>query len=158
MTDQVGLAAEHHAWMYLAALCGALPAVAFLVRKRRESEDPRLLLAAMVVLTVMGLLGALWASSIAAVGAGLVVFFTGFTAMETVLPALVSVFAPVSLRGTAMGIFSSAQFLGVFAGGAVGGNALQWGGAIALAAVLAILTLAWLIGLWRYGRAPSEAV
>ena len=158
MTDQVGLAAEHHAWMYLAALCGALPAVALLVRKRRESEDPRLLLAAMVVLTVMGLLGALWASSIAAVGAGLVVFFTGFTAMETVLPALVSVFAPVSLRGTAMGIFSSAQFLGVFAGGAVGGNALQWGGAIALAAVLAILTLGWLIGLWRYGRAPSEAV
>jgi predicted MFS family arabinose efflux permease len=78
--------------------------------------------------------------------------------METVLPALVSVFAPVSLRGTAMGIFSSAQFLGVFAGGAVGGNALQWGGAIALAAVLSTLAVAWLIGLWRYGRAPSEAV
>ena len=75
--------------------------------------------------------------------------------METVLPALVSVFAPVSLRGTAMGIFSSAQFLGVFVGGALGGNAMQWGGAAALATALIALSAGWLIGLWRYGRAPS---
>ena len=158
MTDQVGLLAEDHAWMYLVALCGALPAVAMLVRQRGKTEDPRLLLAFMVVLTVLGLIAALWASSLLAIGLALVIFFSGFTAMETVLPALVSVFAPVSLRGTAMGIFSSAQFLGVFVGGALGGNAMQWGGAVALATVLMALSAGWLIGLWRYGRAPSVAV
>jgi len=158
MTEQVGLAPEQHAWMYLATLCAAIPGIAILVRWRRELEDPRPLLALTVLLTVVGLMVAVWAVSLTALGLGLVLFFAGFTALETILPALVSIFAPVSLRGTAMGIFSSAQFLGVFTGGVLGGGALQLGGAAGLVAVLAVLTLLWLIGLWRYGRAPAVAV
>ena len=158
MTEQVGLAPEQHAWMYLATLCAAIPGIAILVRWRRELEDPRPLLALTVLLTVVGLMVAVWAVSLTALGLGLVLFFVGFTALETILPALVSIFAPVSLRGTAMGIFSSAQFLGVFTGGVLGGGALQLGGAAGLVTVLAGLTLFWLIGLWRYGRAPAVAV
>ena len=158
MTEQVGLAPEQHAWMYLATLCAAIPGIAILVRWRRELEDPRPLLALTVLLTVVGLMVAVWAVSLTALGLGLVLFFVGFTALETILPALVSIFAPVSLRGTAMGIFSSAQFLGVFTGGVLGGGALQLGGAAGLVAVLAGLTLIWLIGLWRYGRPPAVAV
>lgn len=158
MTEQVGLAPEQHAWMYLATLCAAIPGIAILVRWRRELEDPRPLLALTVLLTVVGLMVAVWAVSLTALGLGLVLFFVGFTALETILPALVSIFAPISLRGTAMGIFSSAQFLGVFTGGVLGGGALQLGGAAGLVTVLAGLTLFWLIGLWRYGRAPAVAV
>jgi len=158
MTEQVGLAPEHHAWMYLATLCAAIPGIAILVRRRREIEDPRPLLALTVLLTVAGLTVAVWAVSLTTLGLGLVLFFAGFTALETILPALVSIFAPISLRGTAMGIFSSAQFLGVFTGGVLGGGALQLGGAAGLVTVLAGLTVCWLIGLWRYGRAPAVAV
>ena len=158
MTEQVGLAPEHHAWMYLATLCAAIPAIAILVRWRRGLDDPRPLLALTVLLTVAGLMVAVWAASLTTLGLGLVLFFAGFTALETILPALVSIFAPISLRGTAMGIFSSAQFLGVFTGGVLGGGALQLGGAAGLVTVLAGLTLFWLIGLWRYGRAPAVAV
>ena len=158
MTEQVGLAPEHHAWMYLATLCAAIPGIAILVRRRRELEDPRPLLALTVLLTVAGLTVAVWAVSLTTLGLGLVLFFAGFTALETILPALISIFAPISLRGTAMGIFSSAQFLGVFTGGVLGGGALQLGGAAGLVTVLAGLTVCWLIGLWRYGRAPAVAV
>ena len=158
MTQQVGLAAEQHAWMYLATLCGAIPGVAILVRRRREVDDPRPLLALTVVLTVLGLIVALGAVSLTLLGVGLVLFFVGFTALETILPALVSMFAPLSLRGTAMGIFSSAQFLGVFTGGVLGGSALQLGGTLGLVAVLLGLTAIWLLGLWRFGRAPVAAV
>ena len=158
MTQQVGLAAEQHAWMYLATLCGAIPGVAILVRRRREVDDPRPLLALTVVLTVLGLIVALGAVSLTLLGVGLVLFFAGFTALETILPALVSMFAPLSLRGTAMGIFSSAQFLGVFTGGVLGGSSLQLGGTLGLVAVLLSLTAIWLLGLWRYGRAPVAAV
>jgi predicted MFS family arabinose efflux permease len=158
MTQQVGLAAEQHAWMYLATLCGAIPGVAILVRRRREVDDPRPLLALTVVLTVLGLIVALGAVSLTLLGVGLVLFFAGFTALETILPALVSMFAPLSLRGTAMGIFSSAQFLGVFTGGVLGGSALQLGGTLGLVAVLLGLTAIWLLGLWRFGRTPVAAV
>ena len=158
MAEQVGLATQYHAWMYLATLCGAIPGVAILVRRRREVDDPRPLLALTVVLTVLGLIVALGSVSLTLLGVGLVLFFAGFTALETILPALVSIFAPLSLRGTAMGIFSSAQFLGVFTGGVLGGSALQLGGTLGLVAVLLGLTAIWLLGLWRFGRTPVAAV
>jgi MFS family permease len=158
MAEQVGLATEYHAWMYLATLCGAIPGVAILVRRRREIDDPRPLLALTVVLTVLGLIVALGSVSLTLLGVGLLLFFAGFTALETILPALVSIFAPLSLRGTAMGIFSSAQFLGVFTGGVLGGSALQLGGTLGLVAVLLGLTVIWLLGLWRFGRTPVAAV
>jgi len=79
MTEQVGLAPEQHAWMYLATLCAAIPGIAILVRWRRELEDPRPLLALTVLLTVVGLMVAVWAVSLTALGLGLVLFFAGFS-------------------------------------------------------------------------------
>ena len=53
--------------------------------------------------------------------AALVVFFTGFNLLESLLPSLISRRAPADAKGTAMGLYSSSQFLGIFAGGALGG-------------------------------------
>jgi MFS family permease len=51
----------------------------------------------------------------------LVLFFTGFNFLEASLPTLVARIAPADMKGTAMGLFSSAQFLGAFSGGVIGG-------------------------------------
>lgn len=51
----------------------------------------------------------------------LLFFFVAFNFLETTLPAWVSKLAPSHLRGTAMGVFSSCQFLGMGLGGMVGG-------------------------------------
>jgi len=157
MSEQVGLPAEQHAWMYLSTLIVALPGVALLIRRRGAQQDPRPVMGVTIVLAVTGLFVALAADALSLLGLGLVLFFIGFTALETLLPALVSIFAPVSLRGTAMGIFSSAQFFGVFSGGILGGAALQWGGAWALFALLMGLAGLWVAGVWRYARAPAAA-
>ena len=53
--------------------------------------------------------------------AALVVFFAGFNLLEAMLPSLVSKFAPPAIKGTAIGVYSSVQFLGAFAGAAAGG-------------------------------------
>jgi MFS family permease len=53
--------------------------------------------------------------------AGLWLFFTGFSLMEAFLPSLISRTAPKARKGSAMGIYSCAQFLGIFAGGVLGG-------------------------------------
>lgn len=157
MTEQVGLPAAQHAWMYLVTLAVALPGVALLIRRRGELQDPRPVMALTIVLAVGGLFMALEAGSLTLLGFGLALFFVGFTALETLLPAWVSIFAPGSLRGTAMGVFSSAQFLGVFSGGVVGGAVLQWGDVGALFALLSGLTGLWLAGVWRFARAPTVA-
>jgi MFS family permease len=49
------------------------------------------------------------------------VFFCGFNLLEATLPSLVSKTAPADLKGTAMGAYSSCQFMGLFMGGLVGG-------------------------------------
>jgi len=48
-------------------------------------------------------------------------FLVGFTALEPILPSLVSQVAPSSSYGTALGSFQTFQFLGSFAGGSVAG-------------------------------------
>jgi MFS family permease len=54
-----------------------------------------------------------------------------FNFLEASLPALVSRIAPKNRKGSAMGVYSCAQFLGIFSGGALGGYLLQtlgiWG-------------------------------
>lgn len=52
---------------------------------------------------------------------GLLIFFTAFNVLEALLPSLVSQEAESSTRGTALGIYSSSQFFGIFLGGSFGG-------------------------------------
>ena len=56
-----------------------------------------------------------------ALALALLVFFAGLNVLEAALPAAVSKRAPAALRGVAVGIFSSLQFLGAFAGATAGG-------------------------------------
>jgi MFS family permease len=77
--------------------------------------------------------------------AALVVFFSAFNIMEASLPSLITKAAPPDAKGTATGIYSSSQFLGIFVGGVVGGWAHQHGGVDAVFILTFALALAWLI-------------
>ncbi len=71
-------------------------------------------------------------------------FFIGFNFLEAVQPSLVAKYSDVSTKGTAMGVYSSAQFLGIFFGGTVGGLVMQsWGvsGVFIFGAMVAIAFL-----------------
>ncbi len=76
------------------------------------------------------------------------VFFSAFNLLEATLPSLIAKMAPPDAKGTAMGVYSSSQFLGAFAGGALGG----WlHGLLGLKGVFALATfgaLAWLLVAW----------
>ena len=66
--------------------------------------------------------------SLAEMIAVLFIFFTAFNILEATLPSLVAKFSPPTRKGTAMGVYSTSQFMGIFAGGAIGGAAYaQWG-------------------------------
>lgn len=53
--------------------------------------------------------------------AAICLFLAGFSLLEAFLPSLISRTAPRARKGSAMGIYSCSQFLGIFAGGALGG-------------------------------------
>ena len=77
--------------------------------------------------------------------AALVMFFSAFNILEASLPSLVTKTAPPDAKGTATGVYSSLQFLGIFAGGAIGGFANQHAGSVGVFSVTTALGLIWLV-------------
>lgn len=51
----------------------------------------------------------------------IVVYFTGFMMLEPIMPSLMSKYADPRVKGTASGVFNTAQLVGAFVGGIVGG-------------------------------------
>ncbi|EAR09621.1 MFS transporter [Reinekea blandensis] len=90
-----------------------------MISERRLAQVQFLRLAAGIVIGALLLLWQVpqWAASAVA----LLIFFVGFNFMEATLPSLLSRKARAQVRGTSMGVFSTAQFTGAAAGGAVGG-------------------------------------
>lgn len=65
--------------------------------------------------------------------------------MEASLPTLISRFSPPGDKGSAMGIYSTSQFLGAFLGGSVGGGMYTVFGGEGVFLACAALTTLWLL-------------
>jgi len=76
---------------------------------------------------------------------GVTAFFSFLNTLEALLPSLVSRIAPAAAKGSAMGIYSSSQFLGAFVGGAGAGWLYGFVGASGLYSVMALICVAWLV-------------
>ncbi|MFZ0551134.1 MAG: MFS transporter, partial [Steroidobacteraceae bacterium] len=119
-----------------------VPAIIVAERYRRMKS---VLVAAVAVMAASQLMLALGGFDTYVLLAGLVLFFSGFNIMEASLPSLVTKTAPAGSRGTATGIYSSSQFLGIFAGGVVGGWVHQVAGTAAVSLFAAAVAIAWLL-------------
>ncbi|AHE65997.1 MFS transporter [Legionella oakridgensis] len=75
----------------------------------------------------------------------LFIYFLAFNILEASLPSLVSRQANAESKGTAMGIYSSCQFLGIFAGGAAAGFLYQSFGSQGIFLTNSFLSLLWII-------------
>ena len=74
----------------------------------------------------------------------LVIYFIAFNFLEANLPSLISKVAPLNTRGTAMGIYSSSQFLGIFAGGSLAGIIFKTYSFTGVFTLNSIIMLIWL--------------
>ena len=72
-------------------------------------------------------------------------FFSAFNVLEACLPSWVSKIAPIRAKGTAIGIYSSCQFFGIFMGGVLGGWCLSAGGTHGIYIMCIALTAVWLV-------------
>jgi MFS family permease len=86
----------------------------------------------------------------------LLAFFCAFNVLEALIPSLVSRLVPAQARGTAIGVYNTAQTLGLFCGGLLGGWIAGRHGPAAVFGVCAALALAWL-GI-AYGMRPVNRI
>lgn len=137
------LPASRHWQMYVGSLLVSLVlAVPMILRDDRRADTSMLTLAVALLLVGLLLL-AFTAFSVLPVFLALVLFFAGFTFLEAGLPARLSILAPAGARGASMGVFSSSQFLGAFAGGLIGGHFLGSGRPGDVFFVCALLAAIW---------------
>ncbi|MCG8393654.1 MAG: MFS transporter [Pseudomonadales bacterium] len=155
LSERLGLTLARHSLLYLAVLVvGFVAMVPLIIRAERRGSIPVKRLA-VVLLGVSQLLLALAGAQLWHLVLALLVFFTAFNLLEALLPSLVGRAAPAGTRGTAMGVYSTSQFLGVFVGGQLGGALFQWVGPEAVFYGCGLLTLLWLVVLVGMRELPK---
>jgi MFS family permease len=142
----LGLDAQHQWQVYLPVMLVAfllmVPPIIIAEKKGKLKQVFMLsiALAAVAQLSILFFQGSVWSVALA-----LLLFFTAFNVLEATQPSIVSKIAPLAAKGTAMGVFSSVQFLGAFFGSAMGGLLMQvYGGNAVLLFAVGMLLL-WLV-------------
>src|SRR5689334_7388510 len=146
LRSTVGVAVHDQWLLYLPVLLISLvvmvPAIIAAEKYRRMKGVFVGAVAALVASQIMLFYGA---GSLWVLLAALTVFFSAFNVMEASLPSLITKVAPPDVKGTAMGVYSSLQFLGIFVGGIIGGIAHQHQGNEGVFALTTVLAVIWLL-------------
>lgn len=120
--QQAGLAASNHWKVYLVTMLVSFATIVpFIIYAEKYRRMKQVFMGCVAVLFCAEVL--LWRSGLHlwAIIAGIQLFFIAFNVMEAILPSLISKEAPAGYKGTAMGVYSTSQFIGVAIGGSVGG-------------------------------------
>ena len=145
LREGLQIAAERHYAVYLPVLLGSLVLVTPLVMLSARPGYARWTFYGAILGLGLAELTLWWGWQSAYVSyAGLVLFFTAFNYLEASLPGLISRVAPSTHKGTALGAYSTFQFIGMFAGGVIGGLVAQGYGFGAVPLACAGLSLVWL--------------
>ena len=143
--DQLHLDSTDHWKIYLPVLAisiiFSLPMI--IIAEKYRKIKTVFIIAVVLLLLSQGLLG-ISQFSFSPLMFAFLLFFIGFNFLEAVQPSLVAKYSDVNNKGTAMGVYSTAQFFGIFVGGSVGGLVLQqWGtsGVFIFGAIMSALLL-----------------
>jgi MFS family permease len=158
LQDTLSLSREAHWKVYLPVLVASLLGMLPLLRLAERHGRVRLVLVssvAMLLLSIAGitLLPVPWVLVVA-----LWLYFVAVNYLEASLPSLVSKAVFAGGKGTALGVYSTCQFIGAFTGGALGGLALQHGGVPGLFVLCLVPGLFWLRSSLAVGAAPTSVV
>ncbi|MBK9161968.1 MAG: MFS transporter [Nitrosomonadales bacterium] len=155
--ERDGLDVSQHWQIYLPVMLAAflLMVPPIVVAEKKAKMKPVFMMSVALAMSAQALLmfaqDSLWGVAFA-----LLIFFTAFNVLEATLPSMISKIAPLAAKGTAMGVYSSVQFLGAFFGAAAGGALMQYVGGNAVFVFAIMLLLAWLVV--ASGMQPPAAV
>ena len=146
LRDTGGLPPDRHWQLYLGVLAASVILMApfvFLAERHRRIKQVFIGAIATLGLAQLWLLNA--GQGLPQLILAMVVYFAAFNILEASLPSLVSKVAPPQSKGTALGMYSTAQFLGAFLGGASGGWTMQHYGIHGVFGLGALVAGLWLL-------------
>jgi len=150
LVKQFGFELENHWKIYVPSMLGSVLLVFPLLRRLAslDREKRAIPLAFLMLGTAMGLMA--WDRSLAEIVACALAFFLAFNLLEAAMPSMVSRMSGASGRGRKMGLYTTFQFLGAFAGGSGGGSLLGYAGSKATLLSAALVCVVWsvVIFLW----------
>jgi MFS family permease len=146
LMNYANLEKAHHAFAYLPILILAFIAmVPFIIIAEKKRKMKNVFIGSIAILGISQL-GWAWGNhSLPMILFCLWLFFTAFNILEASLPSMMSKLAPIENKGTAMGIYSSAQFIGAFLGGLLGGVMYMHFGLEGIFLASAVIIVFWLL-------------
>lgn len=146
LIDQVNIETNNHWQIYVPALLASVIfMVPMIIMSARKEWLMRIFTAAVCILLFAQCLLMWRPFGILGMTACLFFFFWGFNLLEAMLPSLISRVAPAASKGSAMGVYNTFQFLGVFFGGFVGGTLYGKFGVDAVFMLCGLLLIVWVV-------------
>ena len=144
--DHFSIPSAEHWKIYLPVmLLGFVAMIPFIIIAEAKQKMKGVFVSAVAVLAVAELLLYFNNAGFWALMFSLWVFFTAFNLLEASLPSLVAKFSPPDAKGTAMGVYSTSQFMGIFVGGLIGGWLHEHRGISAVYLFGAAIAAVWLM-------------
>ncbi|OGT67099.1 MAG: hypothetical protein A3J38_05425 [Gammaproteobacteria bacterium RIFCSPHIGHO2_12_FULL_45_9] len=146
LQNYTGLAEQQQGFLYTPTLLLAfIFTLTLIIIAEKKQQLKSFFIISIIVLALSEALFWLAPHSLAIMAMALTLFLTGFSVLEAFLPSLVSKTAPAARKGTALGIYSCAQFFGIFVGGLVGGLLYQQFHLLSIYLFCVVISLVWLI-------------
>lgn len=140
------LAEGDHWKMYLGVMLASIAImVPVMLISERRGQQKAAFLGSVAMIAASALLLEAGSGVFQLMVGGLVLFFAAFNLLEAMLPSLVSRVAPSNAKGTAIGVYSTLQFLGTFVGATAGGWMAQQYGIVAVFGLCVIVAGLWLV-------------
>lgn len=153
LLEQLNLETQNHWKVYVPALLASIVfMVPMVILSTKKRFLMRIFLAAISILLFAQCLLMWRPLGVAGMAVCLFFFFWGFNLLEAMLPSLVSRVAPAAGKGSAMGVYNTFQFMGVFFGGFIGGTLY---GSLGVTAVFIVSGLLLMVWVWLVYTAPT---
>ena len=146
LRDSMQMEPITHWQVYLSAIFLSLLIMVPLIIFGERLKKEKLFLILSILLIMISQIGlALFNINVSITVVFLILFFGAFNYLEALLPSKVSKTAHGNIKGAALGVYSTSQFIGIFIGGLAGGFFYQQFGLISVHLFCLFLTILWLL-------------
>jgi MFS family permease len=147
LVTKFGFELEYHWRIYVPSMLGSVILVFPLLRRivASKQEKRAMPLAFLVLGGALGLMSL--GLSLIAMMVFAMAFFLAFNLLEAAMPSVVSQLSGTVGRGRKMGLYTTFQFLGAFAGGLGGGWLLGYSGDVLALSVAGLLCTSWAVAM-----------